>query len=92
MIPLPRPEYELPNGGHANFEVGDIVRWRDTLDEDRHLIGVVVVEALRANDDRPDWFVKWEDDDVSDFDNIAGDDLIVVFSNRWIESFRSVSR
>lgn len=82
MIPLPRPEYALPNGGHAYFEVGDIVRRRDALGAYRHMVGIVVVEALRPNDSRLDWFVRWEDEEISDFDNISGDDLTVVFSGK----------
>lgn len=82
MIPLPRPEYELPDGGHAYFEVGDIVRRRNAFEKYRHMVGIVVVESLRDNDSRLDWFVRWEDGEVSDFDNISGDDLIVVFNGK----------
>ena len=80
-LPLPRPEYERPDGSFAYFNPGDIVRMKDSLDDEtKHLVGVVVVDALRPESDEVDWFVRWENGYIDDFDDISGDSLVVVFS------------
>lgn len=89
-LPMPRPEYETADGGFAYFHPGDIVRMKNAFEEYAHTVGVVVVEPLRAGDENPDWFVRWENGDVDDFDDISGCDLVVVFSNgRIAEQFES---
>ena len=87
-LPMPRPEYETAEGVFAYFHPGDIVRMKNAFEEYAHTVGVVVVEPLRIGDENPDWFIRWENGYIDDFDNISGSDLVVVFSNgRLVEQF-----
>ena len=79
-LPTPRPEYETADGGFAYFYPGDIVRMKNALEEFEHLVGVVEINRLGSRR-KPDWFVRWENGYVDDFDEISGSDLVVVFSN-----------
>lgn len=71
-LPMPRPEY-VTETGHAEFKVGDIVRLRDPLPfrsaiEDRGVVTVI----------RDEWYVVWRSGEIQSFEDIAGDDLIVL--------------
>lgn len=80
-LPTPRPEYETADGGFAYFYPGDIVRMKNAFPEYAQIVGVVVVEPLRIDDENPDWFIRWENGHVDDFKDIPGSALVVVFSN-----------
>lgn len=69
-LPTPRPEY-VTDTGHAEFEVGDVVKLRDPLPEAIQDRGVVTVI-------RNDWYVVWRSGEIQSFDDIAGDDLVVL--------------
>ena len=69
-LPMPRPEY-VTETGHAEFKVGDIVRLRDPLPEAIQDRGVVTVI-------RNDWYIVWRSGEIQSFDDVAGDDLIVL--------------
>ncbi len=71
-LPEPRPEY-VTDAGHKVFELGDVVKLRDPLPETAHYRGVVAVI-------RDDWYVVWSSGEIQNFDDISGDDLIVLIN------------
>lgn len=72
------PEFTTKSG-HAEHQVGDLVRLRDPWPETANEWGLVVVI-------RGDWFVAWQSGGLQSFDEISGDELIVfsnIHSNDW---------